>query len=369
MVDTITFKTPTGNKVPPVFLAMARMYKEGSDGLINIEIGESRSSITINQGRVVAVASPETTTNAIVHFFQMLGLVREKDIEKAEKIARKRGELLEDALVTLGVISKGTLANTREMLSREVVINMCLRLDPVVTIARTDRKLTREVCSIPIPFLLREAQKRAHDLPKVRAEVPSYDMVFVKTNKGGKEFERWEDLKMNPSERQVYFFIDGTRTVKEVAFACGQSLFHVARSIMILLGMGLIRVANPEKDKGLIRKTSGSILRRIMCMTFVAIILLGLEVWGAMFSLQTVEIPNAYNDPYVALKAGAPERRLKAGLNLYQVLYADKKPVFDDMVLAKLALPSDRRAAAIFRLGDRFLLEQSDKTLGGAENR
>lgn len=231
-------------KAPPLFQAMLPLEKE--DGVVTVHAPDGQVEITVVQGRVISVVHERTSPAEVVALLRRVGVLTSEDVDRA--VTRFRDRTADDAVRAAGLVGEATLANAREYLCHEVLMDLLLRTDIRVDGHSTPRGLTREMCGLPVRFLLREAQRRATEIPEVRKVVPSDDLVFARipviTGQG--PVRRWADLPLSPAERQVLLVLDGERSIAEVARICGQSPFKVARAVKGLLEMGLVREVSPE---------------------------------------------------------------------------------------------------------------------------
>jgi hypothetical protein len=345
-------------RFPPLFAALAECLKDPRAGLVNVTEGDLRTSISVSQGRVTAVTHPDTTTSAIVDLLQRVGLIDARAAPRAERLARKRGMLLEDALVAAGLVSGVTLGNVREALCREVVLALLLRRDVEVTTVWSTRRGSRDSCLLPIPFLLKEAQRRATEAPAIRCTVPSADLVFVRSPRlaGSSEPERWEDLKLSVQERQVYFFVDGRRSVTDLTLATCQSEFDVSRALHSLAESGLVRrVAAGEKPSAVAAASASAIRRAASLVIAVAALVafIGLGFWR--FATRNPLAAGA-PEPFRAIASEASDQRIAAAMRVYHLSTGRPAESFQDLLSEGLVLPQDLRAAATFQTADGFLL-------------
>jgi hypothetical protein len=348
---------PRPVNLPPLFAALYKAVKEGRSGVVTAGIGEERTCVTVSGGRITAVAHPETSATAIVALLTRLGLVNDQAVQKCERAARKKGMLLEDAIAVAGYVSPGTLQNVREMLCREVLLDLVLRRDLEVSAVWTLRKGAREMCVLPVPFLLKEAQRRAREAPEVRRVVPSYQHVYGRTAAlQGREPERWEELRLSAAERQVYFFVDGRRTVTELAAATCQPEFDVARSLKSLVEGGLVQRVGGVPGATASSLASRSAIKRVAAQAVaVATLLAAIAIGGTW--LQGRAAPALDPDAFGASMSAAPEHRLAGALRLYHLTRGRAAPSFQELADEHMVLPGDARAALSFPVGDGYLLK------------
>ncbi len=369
---------PQASSGSPLYRTLLEAYRSGRDGVITVaRSGEdTRTPITLRRGRVVSVSHNNTTIQGVASMLVRVGILSDRELEKARREATRREVYLEDYLVQRGLISKGTIAAAREKAAVELLMDFLLRHDLEVTATWSAPRGVRETFALPIPYLLKEAQRRASLAPAIRRVVTGPDCVFAKASDvHGREVPaRWEDLQVSAAERQVYFFVDGRRTVSDLILATSQSEFEVALALHALVEMQLVIPVHGAGPGRATRHAERSALARIGGLTVAVIALLGVLylVLGAGAGGQASLRP----DPFESLLQEAPLRRIAGAIRIAN-LCADVDPTsHEDLVRAGLALPEDRRASILLRAGQSDprdaaspVGESNAETLGGHDSR
>ncbi len=341
----------------PLYRALRDAYRSGRDGVITVfRSGEdTRTPVTLRQGRVVSVAHDSTTIQGVTSVLVRIGILSDRHLAKAQREAARRGVYLEDFLVERGLVCKGTIAATREKAAVELLMEFLLRPDLEVTATWSVLRGVRETFALPIPYLLKEAQRRASLAPAIRRTVRGSDSVFAKTSdvQGRGAPARWEDLKMSAAERQVYFFVDGRRTVADLILATSQSEFEVALALHSLAEMKLVVPVQGVSPGNAILHAARSSTHRFLGLTSAILVLLGSIYLG--LTTESVggdaTLPRPGASTFGSLLQEAPLRRV-AGAARIADLYGDVDIAsHEDLVQAGLALPEDRRAVILLRAG------------------
>ncbi len=357
MTPSSTDVAPPASLGSPLYRALLDAYRSGRDGVITVfRSGEdARTPITLRQGRVVSVAHESTTIQGVVSVLVRVGILSDRDLAKAQREAARREVYLEDFLVQRGLVSKGTIAATREKAAVELLMDFLLRPDLEVTATWSVLRGVRDTFALPIPYLLKEAQRRASLEPAIRRTVVGSDSVFAKTSdvQGRGAPARWEDLKMSAAERQVYFFVDGRRTVADLILATSQSEFEVSLALHGLAEMKLVAPVPGGGPGNALLHAARSSTQRLLGLTFAVLVLLGsiylVLAMGSGGGDST--LPRPGTSPFESLLQEAPLRRV-AGAARIADLYGDVDLAsYEDLVRAGLALPEDRRAAILLRAG------------------
>lgn len=347
---------------PPLSAALYEAFQAGRSGVLRVEIRDDATArILVRRGRVVRVDHPATSVIAIMDLLRRTGLLDDASLANVERVAQRRNEPLDDAVVSSGTVSAGTMTNIREQIHRETVLELMLARNAAVD-ADWDEPAAagRESCALPIPFLLKEAQRRHAESGPIRRHVARPDMVFVRTADIEGERESWENLGLSPSERQVYFFIDGRRSVEDLALVTCQSLFATMRTMASLAESGHIqpRLSDGPVRRGASRRTS--VRLRVFALLFVTAALAGLAfalISTASSTLGRAVSEAAFRDPFRTLPDAASRDRLVGAVRLYDLMFGEAPESFDDLLDEGLAAPADMRAAATFAVDGRFLLQ------------
>ncbi len=361
----------TRSAPPPVSSALYDAFQAGNSGVLLVLIPDgTKARIRVRRGRVVGVEHQGTSPTAIIGLLQRTGLLDAAGLATAERTARKRNEPLDDAVVSSGLVSMGTLTNIREQVQRETVLELMLVRDLTVDPDWGEgASVGRETCALPIPFLLKEAQRRYAESGPIRRLVPRPDAVFVRTADIEGEQESWENLAMGPAERQVYFFVNGERSVEDLAVVTCQSLFSTMRAMASLVESGDVQ---PRLSDGPVQRGPGrrsSLLLRISAMIAVTCALAGLIfalAGTASKTLGRAASEAIFQDPFRRLHESASVDRLVGAVRLYDLMFGEPPESFHDLLDERLVEPSDIRAAATFAVDGRFLLQPEQPFDDGA---
>jgi hypothetical protein len=237
MKDSGTFPA----KVSSLFKALEQMEK-GSGKIVVRMDGKDAEIIVIN-GLVTEVKSEMTDSSALVNLLVNTGLVSDETIRKVRNSKETQGMPLLEALVATGSVSQSVVTEALEFLCHEALVELLLQEDVGVTVEEVLTTPKKEMCAIPVRFVLRDAQKRAEELPQVRKVIPYESMVFVKalTLTGRVGMKQWAEMPLEPQDRQVFVYVNGRRSVKEISRLTGLTMFRVSKALKNLLDLGLIR--------------------------------------------------------------------------------------------------------------------------------
>lgn len=316
-------------KAPPLFAAMAALQR--SDGVLSVRVGDARATITVMQGRIVDVVHERTSPSAIVNLLVHVGVLTPEDVTRATR--RQRDAPVDAAVRAAGFVGEATLANTREFLCHEVLMDLLLRTDIEVSAPVPPGRTAREMCAMPVRFLLREAQKRAAEEPEVRKVVPCDDLVYARTGVllSPDGARRWGDLPLSPAERQVFVAVDGVRSVAEVARVTGQSRYKVARALKTLLELNLVRaVPVHQASSSRTRDTAASGVVRMVRVAVAALLV------AALVRLGVAWVGNggkpAVGDAWAAVVTHGANGGLVEAVRVYHLIHGRAPSGMDDLV-------------------------------------
>ncbi len=97
---------------------------------------------------------------------------------------------------------------------------------------------------LPIQQVILEAARRIDELNKIQKLIPSFNVVvkIVEVPRAGVE-----KINLRPEEWKVLSFIDGVRTIKEIALKATISEFDTSRILYGLISSGLVRIMPKPK--------------------------------------------------------------------------------------------------------------------------
>jgi hypothetical protein len=319
-----------------LFDTLLTKYREEADAVIGVVCGTSRIPITIRAGRVVSVVHPRLSSDAILESLVKAGVVSEKKVRKARIVADKKQVGIEEVLIAKGWLPPTVWSTAREKECVEVLFDLITRQGCQVVSVGPYLKGTREICAIAIPYLLKEAQRRMRLAPVLKSRIKSSEMIFRKSASPGTE--KWEDINLNVKQKQVYFYVDGQRTVADIALVTGQSEFDVMEALFGLLEANLIR--QMQTSQGLSRESIGMRFKRgrfafVWLLAFVVAIV-GLGVVFREISGDTVGM-----DRFESLRLQVAHQRIQKALEMFKLVKGRKPQRLEELVEEGLLTAND----------------------------
>jgi len=343
---------------PPLFAALQWVQQRQWRGRIAFESPEEpRGVLHVGDGRVNDLECDALTPARLIDVMLRAGVLDERRVERLAKISRRTGVDPVALSQETGMVSRATLSAIRESTAREVLLGLLLERN------LRARPLQEDLpgapgrggdLGLPIPYLLKEAHRRYQEIPSIRQVVTGPDQVFVRTGAGTDSgLPRWEDLPASPAERQVFFFLDGRRSVQEVSLATCQSVHEVGRALASLHASGLVRPLTPtemsKRRKGDPSKAPGraSLVRLFTLALALAMAIAGLR--GAVLLSPPPQVPEA-EDSFRLMLRQASSYRVQAARCLFRIREGRSPSDFEEILERQLVLPGDRKAAMMREL-------------------
>jgi len=247
-------RAPVRRRLPPVLRAIATIYQRNATGTLNVGDGENIvMSMFIKDGRILNVAHPDLSSEAIGALLLDSGLVTQRRLKRAVNQSREAGTTLDHYLATSRIVSAVTIHHLVDGRCAELVLGAMADEGAKVSFSRARHEGLRKNCQIPLPWLLKEFRRRETEGPVIAMTIPDPSVSFVRTSELESEpvDELWEEIDLGAAEKQVYFYVDGSRTVDDLALATGQSRFAVMRAVASMIKSGdVVATLEPAKRSG-----------------------------------------------------------------------------------------------------------------------
>lgn len=337
---------------PPFVRALYDAAQSGGHQVLKVTDSSGNDSwFRVNRGRVIEICHKASNDDAMLELLVRSSLMKGTVAETLKRKSLNKGKPIDELVVDSKIVSRSTMQQIKDSLNIEAVLEVLLDFDASVS-EITDDALGGQVgssCSLAIPHLLKEAMRRAGELPEIKQFIPADDMVFSKAHHHTGRNPKWEDLNLGHLERQVYFYVDGFRTVAEVANITCQPMHVVHRALVSLIKSRHIVHENGKAGSKTTQGRQG--LLRAMSMLTVIVILVGLAlsligsnsaVWSKSASEATL-----FN-PFRALENKAADDRVAGAIRLYQLMFGERPENLNDLLTEDLVAPADAKHSAFF---------------------
>lgn len=278
-----------GMVVSPLEEEIASIGEEERNGILEVKNGEHRTRLHFRKGSLVRAQRPTLKTyEPLVEYLIYGRILSERDLEKAYRLASVKNVTLEEVLVSTSKVTEDLIVRFADLQKEEGLYPLFTLESPVLR--WLDERPKREKYGTPLPakWILKESRRRTEMWPRIAEEVGSEAAVFERDASrlaevlgyGTSPVEEIESLGGNA--RMVFFHINGSRNVRQIARTAGLGLFQVHQALRELQDVGVVERIE-EKSPGEPPPRSPSRMRKITLglsyLIFLGLLGLGVE-WG-----------------------------------------------------------------------------------------
>ncbi len=262
--------TGANSQGPWTFDRVLRMlHEQGRSGILEVTGPDGEWAIHLRKGYISFVEARGGGTWLLGELLVHSGAVRADVLERLQRKAQEQNRRVEDLLVESKLVSPDLLRRMLEVEVRETVVPLFSRVGITCRFREEPPVIPAEFVPIPVPSLLRDAQRRTAERPIVDKLVPSVHSVFrkvpgkmgevfgtaldtaaieaAKTHVEGQAFQLGSPL--TASDRIVFHYVNGKKTVAQVAAASGLGAHETMKALARLLHRGCIELVE-ETGKG-----------------------------------------------------------------------------------------------------------------------
>lgn len=305
------------------------MYEETRTGILEVQSPQGTVLIHVKEGKVVHAVPPPGSDWLLGHVLVESGSVPEKKLYRILGKQRKTGRPLENLLIEGGTLTQDVLSKFLDLQLRETILPLFLQTDVRCEFRDEPPHVSDFVRPVPIPFLLKEADRRAKEWPILLRLGIARDAVFDKTDEsisqflgstegGGEEAAAPGVGQMGAGERLVYYYVNGKKTVQQVSYASCLGEFETVRAIALLKRRGFIFLT--ERKGAGEEHEDPTILPKLVGFTFYLVLGVLVAVLVLVQPKQLVDLAGVVTgqqDMRSALVLGASEARLRAGVEMF----------------------------------------------------
>ena len=117
------------------------------------------------------------------------------------------------------------------------------------------------ITEIPMMPILLEASRRIDEMPLLRNEIPSDDLIFEIS----KNDQEKEEIKFDSDESLVFTLVDGKRTVREIMYESGCDEFTVYKAMYSMVCSGLIEKSERAMRVAETKESDYAFISKIYC--------------------------------------------------------------------------------------------------------
>ncbi|HOD08464.1 MAG TPA: hypothetical protein PKG98_10305 [Myxococcota bacterium] len=356
-------------KMPPLLKALATVYQRNASGMLNVSRdNETFLSMFIKEGRILNVSHADVSSEAVASALLATGLITQRRLERAIKRSIAAKTPLDSWLSQSRTVSAVSIHHIVDNRCSDVVLETMDAEAVQVSFSRTLPEGLRKNCQIPLPWLLKEFKRRERDLPAIMARIPDRKAAFIRTASlaSSPEPEVWEDLDLGAAEKQVYFFVDGTRNIDQLADATGQSRFSVMRAVASMISDGFLvatlEPARHRKARHGLRVSSRAAALTIGLAAFAGAVVFGIS---SGYRVDFSEVVHVRSLAWGDLFDQASVSRVQGAVLIDRMMSTEPNPAPDGLLAAHLILPSDIQAAvSMFKQAPQPQAPAADSTPG-----
>ena len=247
------------------------MSNEYYDSVTSDPLTEQIGNIGVQERNgVLEVTGPETVTRlhfrkgALVHAEQVAGsdlwplgdyltyggILSSRDILRARRAADKKNIPIEDALLAFEQVTEDLLARFVDLQVQESLFPLFNLESPILTWLDERPRLVRFGTPLPTEWILKESRRRADIWIGLFEAVGRKTAVFDKDHSClaellGYTHDREEPLpSIGGNARIVFYYINGEKTVVQLARASGLGLFQVYQALAELIDADVVEITS-----------------------------------------------------------------------------------------------------------------------------
>lgn len=317
------------------------MYDKERTGILDVSGLSGQWEIHLRAGQVVNLVVREGQNWNLGNLLIEGGALTDPEMLKANKRAKKNNESLETAILSLNLV-------TKDVLRRYVVLDTKETLFPLfeqvgITCRFRDQPpiLNDLLDAIPVSFLLKEASRRIKLGPKIGKVVKDAEAVYAKKPEflrlmlGGtgsmlRTVEGNEDdpsdaltpssveTEITANERIVFYYLNGKKTITQVARTSGLGLFETKKALCRLISRRAVDLVQEQgTGESVPDKTIFPILFRLsMYVVIVGIISLTWWFRGGEIT-QSRGLLSTLSGPMAAAFVAPQLQRIRSGLDVF----------------------------------------------------
>lgn len=265
------------------------LYSNRKSGVLKVQSAEGELLIHFKEGKIVGVEMPRGQEWIIGQYLTEGEVLSERRLLKALKISTQKRLSPEEILVNKRYISPDVLKRYMDLYSREVILPLFGKVGLVCSFSSDEPVENVWLPPVSVPYLLKEGERRAKEWPLLSKRIPSPAVVYGKDksfisqvvkegeDEGNPLFSDKVDPELGANERIVYYFVDGKKTVKQLARTGGLDLFSTYKALYNLENKFMVKVLKTEGVEG---RPESSVVPYLVKGFFYVVILVALGLLG-----------------------------------------------------------------------------------------
>ncbi len=258
--------------------AMLRdIHDQSGSGVLEVLGPAGLVQIHFRAGKVVHVVPPRGSEWQLGTLLVESGALSARRCAKLLRRRERAGKPLEFILIEHGVVTRDVLSKYLEVQLRETVVPLLLSDIQQAEFREDPPRVNDFVRAVTVPVLLREAERRAKDLPILRRSGIVAETVFDKSDEAILALfgspDHHDASNLSASERIAFYYVDGAMTVREIAFASCLGKYETVKALYKLKQQGYIHSVEGEQRR---RPRRGHSFASVAVTVLFSLLLVGL---------------------------------------------------------------------------------------------
>lgn len=208
-------------------------------GRLVISRKDGRAEIFFKDGAVAFAGSTMNGSQPGVEWLLRKACrVEEDGLQHAFRISKMTGQPIDGVLAQERLLDQKTFGSCLKRHTESVVYKAMGWTEGEFVFDKEQQPVFANPVALKVDDLILEGTRRADELVLIQQKIPSLAVVFEPLIGNAEELTR---RGLSASDLKVFSMVDGRRTVQDIIDVSMMSDFDVAKSMFILLSVGLIR--------------------------------------------------------------------------------------------------------------------------------
>ena len=333
--------------------------QEERNGVLEVTGAETVTRLHFRKGSLVhAERAAGSDIWPLGDYLTFGGVLRPKDVAKALRAAEQKNIQAEEALLGMDGVTEDLLTRFIDLQLEESLFPLFNLQSPILTWLDERPKVVSLGTPLPTEWILKESRRRADIWPRLEDSVGRKTAIYDKdagclAELLGYTHDREEPLpSIGGNARIVFFYINGAKTVVQIARASGLGLFQVYQAIDELIDADVVEVV-ALRGEGEQPPIFRPYLRNALLVLTYAILALGLGLgveWGLEHGNRLEEHLISHYGQELTESPAAEMTRLTASLELHELEFGHYPTSFTELVEVGYRLGNVDRLQEDYRL-------------------
>ncbi len=250
------------------------LYQQQKSGILTISEKDNQADVLFDKGQIVSAnLKKRSEQENLGEMLIKANLISRKQLTNALELQRETLRKLGDILIEAGFISIVDLRHFLKLQTHETIFKLLSwkRGDYYFNqrLINYDKKAIEPINT---EHFLMDSLRMIDELPDLRRKVYSYNLVFEKMPGADEEIEIWTVLQhtegidehsifadesnaqsnekvITPEEKKLFYFVDGTKTVKDIINIGRLGEFETIKALVSLMEKQLIDISFEVEER------------------------------------------------------------------------------------------------------------------------